>query len=64
MKLDYAKKCAKHMREQPQVYPVKYCFYRVGGEYMINRADAFSNVQPRYKVKVHGPWTPEEIEAM
>ena len=61
MKIDLAKKVAKQMIEQPHLFPFQYCFYKVGGEFMINRADAFSNVQPRYKVKVYGPWTPQEI---
>jgi len=61
MKLNKAKVSAESMIKRPHLYPFAYCFYRVGSEYMINRADAFSNVQPRYKVKVHGPWTPQEI---
>lgn len=66
MHLKLAKACAEQMIKRPQLNPWRMIFYRVGSQWMTNRdhSDGLAQVQSRYKVKVHGPYTPEDILKM
>jgi hypothetical protein len=61
MKLPRAQELAKHMRDKPYIYPGHIVFYRVGSDYMRCQMVNWPSVPPRYKVKVHGPYTPDQI---
>lgn len=66
MHLRLAKACAQQMINRPHINLWRMIFYRVGSQWMINRdhQDELTAVQSRYKVKIHGPYTPEDILKM
>lgn len=61
MKLTRAQELALHMRDKPYIYPGHIVFYRVGAEYMTCQMANWPSVLPKYKTKVHGPFTQDQI---